>query len=410
MRILIVGLNFYPEPTGIGKYTGELAAELVRRGHAVRVVTSPPYYPAWRVAPGYRAWAYRRETWQGVEIWRAPLWVPARASGLKRLLHLFSFVLSSLPLLAAQLAWRPQVVFCVAPALVSAPAAWLLARLSGARAWLHIQDFEIDAAAGLGLLPGGKWVFDLAARLESWLLRRFDRVSTISAPMLARLRAKGLDPARLVLFPNWIDPQAVQPLPVAESLRPAWNLPEATQVILYAGSLGQKQGLETLLQAARLLADQPYLHFVIAGAGSARESLVALAAGLTNLTFLPLQPPEKLNALLNSADLHVLPQKAGVADLVMPSKLLGMLASGKPVIAAAAAETEVGQVIGQVGWLVPPEDPAALAAAVLELSQAPARQAQLGQAGRQLALARWAAPQVFDTFESALQALLRNLK
>lgn len=404
MRILILGLNFAPEPTGIGKYTGELAVELVRRGHRVRVLTTPPYYPAWRVWPGYRAWAYQTETWQGVEVWRAPLWVPARPGGLKRLLHLLSFALASLPLLPAQLGWRPQVVFCVAPALVSAPAAWLLARSCGARAWLHIQDFEVEAAAGLGLLPGGKRIFKLAAALESWLLRRFDRVSTISERMLARLREKGLDPARLCLLPNWIDPQAVMPLPAGESLRADWELPESTCLVLYSGSLGQKQGLETLISAARLLQGEPHLRFVIAGEGSAKAQLIAFAAGLPNLRFLPLQPPEKLNQLLSSADLHVLPQKSGVADLVMPSKLPGMLASGKAVIACAAADTEVGQVIQQVGRLVPPEDPAALAAALLELSQAPAEREHLGQAGRQLALARWAAPQVFTAFEAALGA------
>ena len=118
MKILILGLNFHPELTGIGKYTGEMAAYLGAQGHEVRAITTPPYYPHWKVQPGYRWWAYgRREEWCGVEVWRCPLWVPRSPTGINRVLHLLSFAVSSLPALAASLFWRPQVVMCIAPAL-----------------------------------------------------------------------------------------------------------------------------------------------------------------------------------------------------------------------------------------------------------------------------------------------------
>ena len=110
MKILLYGINFSPELIGIGKYTGEMAAWLAARGHEVRVVTAPPYYPAWAVSPGYSGRAWRTERWQGVTVLRCPLWVPRKPSGLKRLLHLASFAASSLPVLLAQALWRPQVV------------------------------------------------------------------------------------------------------------------------------------------------------------------------------------------------------------------------------------------------------------------------------------------------------------
>ncbi len=132
-RILILGINFHPELTGIGKYTGELAAYLQERGHNVRMVTAPPYYPSWQVQPGYKAWQYTREAWRGVEIYRCPLWVPRSPSGLKRLLHLFSFALSSIPILLGQLRWKPDLILCIAPAFFCAPFALLTARLSGAK-------------------------------------------------------------------------------------------------------------------------------------------------------------------------------------------------------------------------------------------------------------------------------------
>ena len=97
MRILIHGVNFSPELTGIGKYSGEMAAWLAQRGHEVRVVTAPPYYPDWRVGEGYSGVAYRTEKWQGVLVYRCPLWVPARPGGLTRLMHLMSFAVASLP-------------------------------------------------------------------------------------------------------------------------------------------------------------------------------------------------------------------------------------------------------------------------------------------------------------------------
>ena len=148
MRVLIVGINFHPELTGIGKYTGELAAYLDGRGHQIRVITTPPYYPHWQVQPGYRGWQYRQEKWQGVWVFRCPLWVPRRLSGIKRLLHLLSFALTSFPVLLGQCSWRPNLILCIAPTFFNAPFALFTARLSGAKAWLHIQDFELDVLQG----------------------------------------------------------------------------------------------------------------------------------------------------------------------------------------------------------------------------------------------------------------------
>ncbi len=120
MKILMYCLNYAPELTGIGKYTCEQAEWLAARGHEVRVVTAPPYYPAWRVGEGYRAWQYSRERRRWVEVYRAPLWVPRKPTGVTRLLHLASFAVSSLPSLMAQLRWRPDALFVVEPPLMCA--------------------------------------------------------------------------------------------------------------------------------------------------------------------------------------------------------------------------------------------------------------------------------------------------
>src|SRR3569832_624848 len=152
MKILIYGLNFASELTGTGKYTAELAALLASRGHEVRLVCAPPYYPEWQVSPGYASWRYRREERDGVAIWRAPLWVPSRPSGVKRMIHLASFAATSLLLFALQAFWCPDAVLLIAPTLMCAFVTIALAKVARASAWLHIQDYEVDAAFELGLL------------------------------------------------------------------------------------------------------------------------------------------------------------------------------------------------------------------------------------------------------------------
>jgi hypothetical protein len=151
VKILLYSMNFTPELAGIGKYSGEMADWLAARGHEVRVIAAPPSFPHWAVFEGHSAWAYRKSERNGVTVWRAPTWVPSRPRALARMAHLFSFMLSSMPLLLAQARWRPDLVFVVEPPLFCAPAVLLFSKMLGIKSWLHIQDYEVDAAFGLGL-------------------------------------------------------------------------------------------------------------------------------------------------------------------------------------------------------------------------------------------------------------------
>ncbi|GAB3627438.1 glycosyltransferase WbuB [Pandoraea terrae] len=403
MKILIYGLNYAPELTGIGKYSTEMSEYLAARGHEVRAVCAPPYYPAWRVSPGYASWRYVKEHRAGVTLWRAPLWVPSAPTGLTRLLHLASFALSSLPLLVRQLAWRPDVVFCVAPSLANAPAGWLTARMTGARAWLHIQDFEVDAAFGLGLLKGGA-MRGAVRWLERAVLRRFDVVSTISEKMMGHALRKGVSPVRLAHFPNWVDTNDIAPLDTVSVYRGQLGIPADHCVVLYAGNMGAKQGLEVLAAAALALQGRGNMTFVFCGDGSWRAALEHACSGLPNCRFLPLQPSDRLNALLNLADIHVLPQRADAADLVMPSKLTGMFASARAVVAMAARGTELHDVVSARGVVVPPGDVRALTRAISALADDPQRRQHLGAAAREYALAVLSREAVLARFEADLNA------
>ncbi|MEJ7686826.1 MAG: glycosyltransferase WbuB [Variovorax sp.] len=364
MKLLVYGINFAPELTGIGKYTGEMVAWLASQGHEVRVVTAPPYYPDWAVWPGYRASRYTTETWHGATVLRTPLWVPAKVSGTKRLLHLASFALTSVPALLAQWRWKPDVVWVTEPPLFCAPAALAFARLRSAKAWLHIQDYEVDAAFELGLLKGAR-LRRLVASVERGLMRRFDRVSTISQRMVDRAAVKGCDAARIVSLPNWADVSAIQPLHADSPFRAELGIRSDAVVALYSGNMGAKQGLEVLAEMAVLLKDRPDLEFVFCGNGAGRAELMKRCERLSNVRFLDLQPVDRLGDLLGLADIHLLPQRADAADLVMPSKLTGMLSSGRPVVAGARADTELGKVASECGFAVAPDDAAAFAKAVV---------------------------------------------
>jgi colanic acid biosynthesis glycosyl transferase WcaI len=381
MKILVYGLNFAPELSGVGKYTAEMTALLAARGHEVRVVCAPPYYPQWRVQDGYRAWRYRHETWHGIGVWRAPLWVPSQPRGLTRIVHLASFALASLPLLIRHAVWRPRVVMLVTPTLLCAPGALALACASRAKTWLHIQDFEVDAAFHLGLLQSGR-AARVAHAAERAMLRRFDVVSSISERMVERAVDKGVDAAQVVCVPNWVDTDTIFPLPFPSAYRQRLGIPMANTVVLYSGSMGAKQGIEILADVATALAPRRDISFVFCGDGAAKRELAARCASLPNCHVLPLQPDASLNELLNLADIHVLPQRNDAADLVMPSKLTGMLASGRAIVAMARPGTSLFDVVSSHGVAVPPEDSATLAAAIVALAADPERRAALGRAAR----------------------------
>jgi colanic acid biosynthesis glycosyl transferase WcaI len=407
LRILLYGINFAPELTGIGKYTGELAHWLASRGHDVRVITAPPYYPEWKVRAGYSAWRWRTESGTSLKVWRCPLWIPRHASGLKRILHLTSFAVTSLPVLLRQIVWRPQLVWTVEPTLTCAPAAALMAHLCGGRSWLHVQDFEVDAAFNMGLLKGER-ALRWALAAEGWLMRRFDRVSTISGRMMELAAGKQLRAGQLVFFPNWVDMSQIMPQTVS-AYRAQLGIEPGTFVALYSGNMGTKQGLEILADAARLLRDEKSVQFVFCGDGTGKQDLVRRCEGLPNTRFLPLQPLGRLSDLLALADVHLLPQRADAADLVMPSKLTGMLASARAVIATALPGTELADVVSRraaCGVVTPPENATALAEAICQVRDDVNGRMQMGMRGREYAQQELDRDAVLGAFEEHVRELV----
>ncbi|QZD86820.1 WcaI family glycosyltransferase [Qipengyuania psychrotolerans] len=400
-RILFIGLNYAPEPIGIGPYSAGLLEALAERGHEVRAIVGQPYYPDWKMHDLLRGrWNTAHEN--GVTITRCPHYIPANPTGRRRMAHHMSFASSAYP--AARQARRelkPDLVMTVAPSLISAPVAARMARRAGVPLWLHVQDFEVGAARAMGLLGAGR-VADAALRFERRALASANVVSTISEPMRHLLAEKGVDPANIFELRNW----ANHPAPAGDrDYRGEWNLGEKF-VALYSGNIANKQGLEIVIEAARLLSHREDIRIIICGEGPNRLRLEELAQGLANVQFHDLQPAEDVGDLLQMADLHLLPQLAEAEDLVLPSKLGNMLSSGRPVLATAHRGSGIASEVEGAGAIVPPGDPQALAWAMERLADDPASRARLGEGARHAAVERWSKGMIIDRFEAAMQDLL----
>lgn len=347
-RVILYSLNHAPELTGIGKYNGDMVEWLASQGVGVDVVCAKPYYPEWKVHKEYRGRFYCFEKSDLVTTVRCPLYVPGRPDTVKRLLHLTSFALSSIIPLFIMCCRRPHTIITVQPTLFCTPMVLLLCKLFRIKSVLHIQDFELDAMFGAGLAERGIYgkLRTIATRIETAILRGFDQVSTISHSMMEKARQKGVDADKLIHFPNWSDTGAITPDADHQTLRSQWCVDDRDIVILYAGNLGNKQGLELLIDTAHALRDEPRLQFYIVGDGASRTALVNMAKekDLGNVHFKPLLPWKDVPAMLTLADVHVVMQKKGVADAVLPSKLTNILAAGGHAVVTAEPETELGKI------------------------------------------------------------------
>ncbi len=339
----------------------------VQKGHHVTTVTSNPYYPEWTIQPGSRNW-YSSETVNGVRVLRCPLYVPKKVSGVTRILHELSFVLSS-SFRFFLLLFKPgfDVIICVAPPFHTGIFGRLYRLMKGAKFVYHIQDLQVDAAEELELLRS-KPILNFLRRTEKSIMLKSDLLSTISRGMAHRVMLKtGSD--KVNLTPNWVDIDFVKPI-TDSTLRANFGYTSDDMLVLYSGNLGEKQGLEIIIEAANELKNISRVKFLICGNGVYKERMIELAEsnGLDSIRFTDLFPYEKLPQLLNTADIHLVLQKRETADLVLPSKLTSIAAVGGYSIVTADPNTSLyDEVIENgIGTVIAPGDPHLLALAIRE--------------------------------------------
>ena len=406
MRIIVWGINYAPEVTGIGPHNAALCEYLVAQGHEVEMLTSFAYYPAWSKQPQDRGKFYRTDDLNGVPVRRCWHYVPGRRNALGRIVHELTFVATSFfRCLALK---RPDVLVVVSPPLLLGPAAWLAGLFKRAPFVFHVQDLQPDAALGLGMLKSWPLARILYA-MESFSYWTAARVSGISKGMLRAIFKKGVRKEKRVYFPNGIAIPGPEEFPGGHSFRTIHGFYRDDFIALYSGNLGVKQGLDIVVEAARLLQNH-HIKFILCGAGSDLDRLQALVkeAALQNIVFLPLQSEADYAEMLCAADLCVITQQKGAGQSFFPSKLLNPLAFGRPVLTVADQESELARVVeeGGFGENILPEDPAAFAASLEALAVAPARLAAYGAAGREY-VAQFERNQVLAEFTRELEALKR---
>ncbi len=409
-RILIASLNYAPEETGIAPYSTRVAEHLASRGYRVTVLAGMPHYPAWRVAPEYAGRRAVVETRNGVEVRRRAHYVPSKQSALKRGLY----ELTSLHMAVdAMRLPRPDAVIGVVPSLSGG----LVARAAATR--FHVpyglifQDLVGQAAEQSGVAGGGR-VTGVVRAAEGWSARGASAIGVIAEGFRPYLESLGVDAARIRRTRNWTH-VATSTIDRA-TMRSELGWPDDRAVCLHAGNMGYKQGLENVIEAARLGQQAaPSMLFVLMGDGNQREMLERLAAryALTNLRFLPLQDAERFPSILAAADMLLINQRGSVNDMSLPSKLTCYFASATPVVAAAAMHSETAREISNSSGrlMVPPDDPQALLDALVRVAGDAGLRAHMADcAGKWAAgtLSEDAALRAYEQFVASLLAAGRH--
>ncbi len=370
---LLIGGNYSPELTGIGKYNGDMMEWLASQGFPCTVVTTYPYYPYWAVQNPYqkRSWWYKKEilhTPAGrTVIYRCPHYVPKNPTGLKRVFSDISYTMSSsLVIFLLLFRKKADVVMSVVPPFQLGLLGLFYKWMKGAKMVYHIQDLQIDAAKELGMIKSSL-LLRMMFRMECFILKKADFVSSISYGMIRKIKAKFERP--VLFFPNWVDTGSFSPIADRASLKKQFNIDPTKKVVLYSGAIGEKQGLDVILRTAPAL-DPANVHFIICGSGPYKDRLIEMqtAGNIRNIAFFPLQDKAVFNEFLNMADVHLVLQKADANDLVMPSKLTTILAVGGLAVVTAPPESSLNELVAEfnMGIIAKPEDDAAFIEAIHE--------------------------------------------
>lgn len=379
MDLLFVTLNFHPDRLGNAPIVTDLARGLARRGHRVRVVCALPHHETGSIAPGYGGRLWQHDVVDGVQVLR--LWIATGNGFAMKLANYASFTAAAA--LAAALLPTPDVIFSPSPPITLGLVDALVARFKGVPFVFNLQDVFPDVAVRMGVLRNPPLIRTFRW-MEALTYRHAARLAVITPSMVPLLIEKGVERERIELIPNCVDVDAIQPQTTSE-LRAALGLQDHF-VVGFSGRIGYSQGLETVVEAARLLSEDPRVVFLIVGSGAAQPHIQSLASelGLRNMRFLPTQPRERLSDTLAASDLHLVPLRQGLAQYSLPSKLLGVMAAGRPVVASLEAESDAGQLVADsgCGTVVAPQEPHELAEAVRAYTRAPQRCADEGAAGR----------------------------
>ncbi len=383
MRILLLTQWFPPEPQ---KLLFELAVTLKELGHDVTVLTGLPNWPTGRIYPGYKYRLWQKEEMGGVTVIRVPLYPDHSRNGVLRALNFFSFSFAA-ALLGPFLAPRVDVIHVVHPPITMGVAAWVISRLRGVPFTYEIQDMWPETLVATGMVRKA-WALRLVGWLAQWVYRRADGIRVISPGFRDNLIAKGVPAGKIHTISNWVDPEFYMPVPPNEMRRQELGFSNKF-VVVYAGTIGPAQEIDTLVEAAALLEDLPDVILAIFGDGMEREILTEkiAARGLKNVRFYGHRPATDMPGIYALTDVLLIHLKDDpLFRITIPHKTFVYMAVAKPVL--AAVEGDVADVITKAGAGITchPSQPRLLADAIRQLrAMPPEKLVQMGQQGRKAA-------------------------
>src|SRR5438094_2562313 len=403
MRILVMAGNYAPEKTASAPLTADFCRYLTAAGHSISVVTTFPHYPQWKVWPEYRGRFYKKEMIDGVSIYRILNYIPKRPTPLKRVLYYGSFGIQAL--LPALVSGRPDVIVCVTPPLELSISASILKLFWRVPVILWIKDLVPDIAIQLGMLKS-PLLISLARRLEDFAYTNATKLFVLGRRFAENIGGKGVPVEKVAVVSDWVNTEVIRPDIPGLGFRQKYEVDAAAFVVLHAGNIGDKQRLELLVRSAKLLHERRDIQFLIVGDGARKAAVVAEATslGVSNVKFLPLQPQEQFAEMLAAADVLILHQHADVTDSVIPSKLLTYMAAGRPIVVTAAPESAAGIALSrsECGVAVEPENPTALAQAIVRLLTDQEFRAHCGTSARAFVSASFSRATVLSQLESLL--------
>jgi colanic acid biosynthesis glycosyl transferase WcaI len=380
MNVLIIGINYRPELSGIGPYTADLAEYLAGRGDDVTVICGLPHYPGWRIAGGTPRRLVSEERIGGIRVVRAAHYVPPRQDAVRRAAYEGTFGLTAL--LASARVDRPRAIVGVVPTLSGGVLARLLGSGLPAPYGILFQDLMGPAASQSGMAGGGM-VASATAIAERWAVGRASAVGVVATSFVPYVHSLGVPPEHIVHVPNWS--RLAHADMSSDAIRQRFGWSDGRQVVLHAGNIGLKQGLEQVVEAARLAMQRSDpVRFVFSGTGSQEDAIRVASADLDNVQFLGLQPDGVHASLLAAADVLLLSERSSQIDMSLPSKLTSYYTAGRPVVAAvgmAGASAEEVRRSG-AGLVVPAGQPEAVLEALSQLRSDTDLVSRLGTAGR----------------------------
>lgn len=401
-KLVFVNRYFAPDESATSRMVSDLALRLAARGVSVSVVTSRQLYENSRAA------LPAREVLAGIDIHRVWTVTQGRAELAGRALDYASFHAAAALKLLQLLSRGDVVVAKTDPPLISL-AVSQVARCKGAVLVNWLQDLfpEVAAALAPDLIP--KWLHRQLVGARDGTLRRAAMNVVLSEGMHERVRSHGVDPQRIQIVPNWADTAAVTPRSVADSVTRRKAGLSGRFVVGYSGNLGRAHEFDTLLGAARVLRYDPEFAFLMTGSGAKRRSLqrAVEAEGLTNFYFQDYQPPQLLADSLCAADIHLVSLLPALEGLVVPSKIYGILAAGRPAIVVGDTAGDLARMVRQhnCGIAVAVADHNGLAAELRALKDNTSRLDTMARNARQLALARFTSEHALGDWLAFLEVI-----